>query len=307
MPLAAAGSVAIYCGDGAFGWTVAGRLLVNTALGAGDGQARAYVAEVAAPAQRAVLSTAVGLLLFVGQLVGLALASVWRWPLQQLVCTCAPAALGALGLLLLPDTAQWLMARGRDEKLAADALDFYRGREFDTSSEIDNIRASVEEAGAPLGRTAVGCATIAAGDLLGAEHAASGWLALGGALVCLLPYSTLLTAITFNYLGELLPNSVRSLAVSLVMGWFGLLVFVSLQLYEPLLGAISVGGVFLVHAAISLLQVLYASTLLPETHGLTLEQIQQRFFDTKPQTAPVELETANGDRASPERDSSGGA
>ncbi|KAF0288615.1 Facilitated trehalose transporter Tret1-2 [Amphibalanus amphitrite] len=348
MPLAAAGSVAIYCGDGAFGWTVAGRLLVNTALGAGDGQARAYVAEVAAPAQRAVLSTAVGLLLFVGQLVGLALASVWRWPLQQLACTCAPAALGALGLLLLPDTAQWLMARGRDEKLAADALAFYRGQDFDTASEIDNIRASVEEAGAPLGRTwralcrrsalrpllltagqffffvwtggfflvvvtalvvgglplplddyqramlvpavallgtppaspllrragrlpllrasgalsAVGCATIAAGDLMGAEHAARGWLALGGALVCLLPYSTLLTAITFNYLGELLPNSVRSLAVSLVMGWFGLLVFVSLQLYEPLLGAISVGGVFLVHAAVSLLQVLYASTLL---------------------------------------------
>ena len=366
-PLVAAGSAAVYWGGGAFGWTLAGRLTLNTALGASDGQARAYVAEVAAPARRALLSTAVGLMLFVGQLVGLALASVWRWPLQQLVSTCVPAALGALGLLLLPDTAQWLMTRGYDEKRAGAALTFYRGRQFDTAREIGHIRASLHDSGASLRQTwralrrwsalrpllltvgqffffvwiggfllllvpplivgdiqlpldeyqrtmlvpavalvgaapaspllrrvgrlpllracgalsAAGCGCIAAGDLLGVRWSDSGWLVLAGALVCLLPHSAVVTAITFNYLGELLPNRVRALAVNLVMGWFGLLVFVSLQVYEPLLGAIGVGGVFLVHAAVSLLQVVYASTLLPETHGLTLEQIQERHFDRK--------------------------
>ena len=381
LPLAAAGSVAIYCGAD-FAWTLVGRLVVNTAIGAGDGQARAYVAEVAAPEHRAVLSTAISMMMFVGQLVGLALASAWSWPLQQLVSTCVPAVLGVLGLLLLPDSAQWLIAHEGDEKRASAALQFYRGAEFDAAQEVGCIRASVADAGPagalpgrmwralrqrrtlrpilltagqffffvwtggfflvvvtalvvgparlPLGDyqramlvpavpvvcsppaslllrragrlpllratgllSAAGCAAVAAAFLLGGDHPASGWLVLVGALVCLPPYTTLLTPITFNYLGELLPNSVRAFAVNLVLGFFNLLVFISLQTYELVIGAIGVGGVFLVHAAVSLLQVVYASTLLPETRGLTLEQIQERFFDRKPDTEAAELGATN--------------
>ena len=128
----------------------------------------------------------------------------------------------------------------------------------------------------------VGCAIIAAFYFLDTtEQAQLGWMVMLGAVVAVLPYVCIVGPISFSYANELLPNKTRALGANIVIMSINFSTFVLLKVYPDLQTGIGLGGAFVLHAAFSILQVLFAIFCLPETRGLTLEQIQHLFQDVE--------------------------
>ncbi|XP_043192998.1 solute carrier family 2, facilitated glucose transporter member 6-like [Amphibalanus amphitrite] len=357
MPAHAAGALAAALG-GSFVWVLLGRLLMVAALGATEGPARALLAEVVAPGRRALAATALNAALGVGQ-VAVLLAAPWlRWQTLLLAAGCAPPALCAAGLLLLPDSPSWLLARGRPAEEAHRAITFYRP-EADAAAELAAVQSAaagseggpslcrpealrplvrggvamalvgwcggsalvqitplvLEPLALPLGSyqrallvpalglllvgaalplvdrygrlpllrlggalSAAGCATVAAYCLLEpARQARLGGLALTGALLVAVAHFCLLGPVLFTYASELLPSGLRERGAIIIVTCLNSGVFLMLKLYPIMRESLGLGGTFVVHTAASLGMALLTAGFLPETRGLSLEQISDLF------------------------------
>ena len=125
-----------------------------------------------------------------------------------------------------------------------------------------------------------GCGAIGAYFWRGAagQHA---WLVLAGALVTVLSYGAGTAPVTFTYLVELLPNSTRALTINMVLLYFSLVQFCAIHFFPAMEEGLGNHGTFWLFAAVNLLQVLLATFIMPETRGLSLEEIQHRFFTAR--------------------------
>ena len=109
----------------------------------------------------------------------------------------------------------------------------------------------------------------------GGQHA---WLVLAGALATVLSYGAGIAPVTFTYLVELLPNSTRAITINMVLLYFSLVQFCAVHFFPAMERGLGSHGTFWLFAAVNALQVLLATFALPETRGLTLEEIQHKFF-----------------------------
>lgn len=77
--------------------------------------------------------------------------------------------------------------------------------------------------------------------------------------------------------GELLPTAVRSLGAAIVSSVFALTVFVINFIFPSLIALLSLGGTFLLFAAVNASLALVVFFFLPETSGLTLKEVELAF------------------------------
>ena len=123
-----------------------------------------------------------------------------------------------------------------------------------------------------------GCVAIATYFFLSPElQEKLGLVALAGAAVVQLTWSAFIAPISLVFINELIPNKTRMIGANIVMGWTYSQLFVLVKIYPTLKDAVGFGGIFLIHAAMSALQIPLATFGLPETSGLSLEQIQKLF------------------------------
>ena len=104
-----------------------------------------------------------------------------------------------------------------------------------------------------------------------------GIMALAGASVTQLAFSAFIAPITLVYINELLPNRTRMIGANIVMAWCYSQLFMLVKFYPMLKEGVGFSGTFLIHTVMSALQVPLATFCLPETSGLSLEQIQKLF------------------------------
>ena len=147
------------------------------------------------------------------------------------------------------------------------------------SSEVSEVISS-EVISSEVG----GVFTAAAGEVSDVASASSGgqaWLVLVGALAVVLSYGASIAPVTFTYLVELLPNSTRAFTINVVLLYFSLVQFCVVHFFPAMERGLGDHGTFWLFAAVNALQVLLATFALPETRGLSLEEIQHRFFAGK--------------------------
>ncbi|XP_037071024.1 solute carrier family 2, facilitated glucose transporter member 6-like [Pollicipes pollicipes] len=124
----------------------------------------------------------------------------------------------------------------------------------------------------------LGCATIAVFFYLPeALQQTLGWVVLVGATLTQYSFACIIAPIALTYVNELLPNRTRTFCANILMGMMNTMLFMFVKTFSPLTELIGFGGVFLLHMAVSGLQVVYATFCLPETKGLSLERIQHLF------------------------------
>lgn len=83
-----------------------------------------------------------------------------------------------------------------------------------------------------------------------------------------------LTSVPSIYLSELIAPNIKSVVACLANVFAGLFAFISTKSYQPLVDAIGEAYVFYLYAIIMILSVIFGLTMLPETKGKTLQEIQ---------------------------------
>ena len=90
--------------------------------------------------------------------------------------------------------------------------------------------------------------------------------------------------------GELLPLSVRPLFGNVLSLYLGCMSLFFLNVFPLLRSEIGSAGLFTCLAGVNLALILHARFLLPETRGLSLEQVQLRHFSSKKKATPAAAE-----------------
>ncbi|XP_037094263.1 sugar transporter ERD6-like 16 [Pollicipes pollicipes] len=85
-------------------------------------------------------------MVYLGQVLALAVAPLLHWQVLFIVVGVVPAALCLFGLVFLPNSAKWLLSRGHSEEEAVRSVQFFRGVQEDVSSEIRSIHDSLQHA-----------------------------------------------------------------------------------------------------------------------------------------------------------------
>ncbi|XP_043214865.1 glucose facilitated diffusion protein-like [Amphibalanus amphitrite] len=142
--------------------------------------------------------------------------------------------------------------------------------------------------------SAAGCATVAAYCLLEpARQARLGGLALTGALLVAVAHFCLLGPVLFTYASELLPSGLRERGAIIIVTCLNSAGFLMLKLYPMMRESLGLGGTFVVHTAASLGMALLTAGFLPETRGLSLEQISDLFTARPTDSDSVERQLQN--------------
>ncbi|XP_037093703.1 probable metabolite transport protein CsbC [Pollicipes pollicipes] len=105
------------------------------ALGLSEGCVRGYVSEIVPPKRRALFSALLNFMVYLGQVLVLAVAPLLHWQVLFIVVGVVPAALCLSGLLFLPNSAKWLLSRGHSEEEAMRSIQFFRGTQVDAAAE----------------------------------------------------------------------------------------------------------------------------------------------------------------------------
>ncbi|XP_037090442.1 facilitated trehalose transporter Tret1-2 homolog [Pollicipes pollicipes] len=83
--------------------------------------------------------------------------------------------------------------------------------------------------------------------------------------------------ITWVLIGELLPTPLRELCGGWLTSFYAMLTVAQLQSFPALLATLGEAGVFLFWAVVAVVHLAYVLLLLPETSGLSTQQIEQLF------------------------------
>lgn len=112
------------------------------------------------------------------------------------------------------------------------------------------------------------------------------WLPLFSLLVYM-PFVVIIESIVCILRSEVFSNSIRPMAVSVMSVVFFLSMFMSTQLFPIMTETITEQGVFWTYALSCLLMALTTAVLLPETRGLTLEEVDHVFKYGKKVVLPI--------------------
>jgi MFS family permease len=107
---------------------------------------------------------------------------------------------------------------------------------------------------------------------------AAGWLAIGSVYVYIMFFAISLGPLGWLLISEVYPLKIRGFAMSLgsFYHWFfdfGVSFTFPILILVPLLGA--QGGIFAIYMTVVLLGLLFAKYVVPETKGLSLEDIEK--------------------------------
>jgi sugar porter (SP) family MFS transporter len=107
----------------------------------------------------------------------------------------------------------------------------------------------------------------------GLKGGGSGWLTITALALFKISFSLSWGGIVWIMLGEIFPLRVRGAAmgVATFFNWLGNLL---VGLFFPILLGIGAGTVFLIFAAVAIVAFVFATSLVPETKGRSLEQIE---------------------------------
>ena len=127
-----------------------------------------------------------------------------------------------------------------------------------------------------------GCHAAMLAYFLWPTLAGHGWLPVASLFGCMAFFSVGVSPVTWVLMGELLPRPLRELCGGWLMVVYSLQTVAQLQLFPAMLAALGEAGVFAFWAAVALMHVLFVITMLPETCGLDIEQIERLFASRQP-------------------------
>lgn len=108
------------------------------------------------------------------------------------------------------------------------------------------------------------------------------WLAVFAIVAFIATYACSLNPVPFVFMSEIFPLKIRGPGMSFAAvsnwGFNALVVF----LFPILLGVIGISGVFLIFASSCFLGLIFTLRYLPETKGLSLEEIERHVYSNKP-------------------------
>ncbi|XP_037071818.1 sugar transporter ERD6-like 9, partial [Pollicipes pollicipes] len=110
-----------------------------------EGGVRGYVSEIVPPTRRALFTTLLNFMVYLCQVLALAVAPSLHWQVLFIVAGVVPAALCLFGLLFLPNSAKWLLSRGHSEEEALRSIRFFRGAQVDAAAEVRTIHDSLQD------------------------------------------------------------------------------------------------------------------------------------------------------------------
>ncbi|XP_037086589.1 solute carrier family 2, facilitated glucose transporter member 1-like [Pollicipes pollicipes] len=267
-----------------FGWAVTGRLLIGLYFGVVEGPARAFVGEVTCRTVRGAVGNV----------------------LNTVTPVTVVLVLGRCGLLFLPQSPKWLLAHGHPSEEAERSVRFYLGDGADVKQEVKNIEESLSRSG------------HAASLLTRLSHVFRRWENLHPTLLLLLQFFCLVfsgaigvvqfgPAIFRSTGGDINPyhsSMYISAAMALSMLISGSLlercnrrVLLQVSGLLGMVGCTAMGAFFLLGQYPWL--VALATFWLPETRGLSLEEIQRRFFSAAPPPAGAVDAAEKAERSPP--------
>jgi len=100
-----------------------------------------YISEIASPAVRGALSATLKVANHLGVLMSFALGAYLNWRQLATVLAAAPLLL-LVAAAWLPETPSFLLLKGREQE-AAQALQWLRGPQADTATELATLRSNV--------------------------------------------------------------------------------------------------------------------------------------------------------------------
>ncbi|KAF0311843.1 Facilitated trehalose transporter Tret1 [Amphibalanus amphitrite] len=107
--------------------------------------------------------------------------------------------------------------------------------------------------------------------------AAHRWLPVASLFSYMVFFALGIGPVTWLLLGELLPRALRELCGGWIMVLFSLLTVSQLQLFPGMLSTLGEAGTFALWAAVMLAYLVFMAVALPETRGLSIEQIERLF------------------------------
>jgi SP family arabinose:H+ symporter-like MFS transporter len=100
------------------------------------------------------------------------------------------------------------------------------------------------------------------------------YIVLISVLIYVSAFGCTLGAVTWVYLSEIFPNTIRSLALSIAILALWLADFVVAYTFPMLSGSLGIAAILLVYAVFCLWAFIYSLLKLPETKGKILEGIE---------------------------------
>ncbi|KAE8685503.1 Sugar transporter ERD6-like 7 [Hibiscus syriacus] len=198
----------------------------------------------------------------------LIIGTVLKW--RTLALTgLIPCAILLFGIFFIPESPRWLAKIGREKEFEA-ALQDLRGKDADISKEAADIRVVITG----LNTTVIdrsGRKTLLLDHNLALNPVPI--LAVTGILIYISAFSAGIGAVPWVIMSEIFPINIKGVAGSLatLVNCFGAW---AVSYTFNLLMSWSSYGTFILYAAINAVAILFVVTLVPETKGKTLEQIQ---------------------------------
>lgn len=127
-----------------FAMLLVGRVLTGLCCGITSVAVPTYIAEYASADVRGTLGSTFQLMVTIGMLYAFGMGAVlpsWRWLAG--LCIVPPVAYFIL-MFFAKESPSYLLYKGKDDQAAA-ALQHFRGKEFHIQTELDMMRASLEE------------------------------------------------------------------------------------------------------------------------------------------------------------------
>ncbi|XP_037071209.1 facilitated trehalose transporter Tret1-like [Pollicipes pollicipes] len=107
--------------------------------------------------------------------------------------------------------------------------------------------------------------------------AAYAWLPLAALVLAVFFFCMGVGSVSWCLIGEMVPPRLSDAAGAALVFYYNVASLLSVQLFPAMLAALGLGGVFLVHAGIVSALLLVVVLAVPETRGLSLQQIEALF------------------------------
>jgi MFS family permease len=279
-----------------------GRVVTGVGVGFASVVAPLYAAEMSPKWLRgrfvSTYQLAITVGIFLAYLADDALTSSDRWRLMFALAVIPGVAL-AIGFLVMPESARWLLKMGRRDQARSSAVKVGGPEtadqelatiEADLQAEASEGEASWGEVFSPVLRRALwvglGVSLAAVGvsfatlstSAASEQHATTAGIVTVIALVVFIAsFAFSMGPIVWTMISEIYPNRVRGRAISVAtaVNWFA--AFLVAQFFLSIVDAIGESTTFIVFALLCAVTFVFVWFLVPETKGRSLEEIQTRW------------------------------
>jgi MFS family permease len=279
-----------------------GRVVTGVGVGFASVVAPLYAAEMSPKWLRgrfvSTYQLAITVGIFLAYLADDALTSSDRWRLMFALAVIPGVAL-AIGFLVMPESARWLLKMGRRDQARSSAVKVGGPEtadqelatiEADLQAEASEGEASWGEVFSPVLRRALwvglGVSLAAVGvsfatlstSAASEQHATTAGIVTVIALVVFIAsFAFSMGPIVWTMISEIYPNRVRGRAISVAtaVNWFA--AFLVAQFFLSIVDAIGESSTFFVFSLLCVVTFVFVWFLVPETKGRSLEEIQERW------------------------------